>query len=65
MLVLSVLSLACFADSPMRAHRGWRLQDFAPHHLREVLAPLLRRMDVEIDVTIVRPGYVPGSAGIL
>src|SRR5207244_1122803 len=31
----------------------------------EVLAPLLRCMGVEIDVTVVRPGYVPGGAGIL
>src|SRR5207237_568698 len=37
----------------------------APHHLREVLAPRLRRMGVEIDVMVVRPGHVPGGAGIL
>jgi RNA 3'-terminal phosphate cyclase (ATP) len=67
MLALSVLPLACFADSPIRARiEGGVFQDFAPapHHLREVLAPLLRRMGVEIDVTVVRPGYVPGGAGI-
>jgi RNA 3'-terminal phosphate cyclase (ATP) len=68
MLALSVLPLACFADSPIRARiEGGVFQDFAPapHHLREVLAPLLRRMGVEIDITVVRPGYVPGGAGIL
>jgi hypothetical protein len=68
MLALSVLPLACFADSPIRARiEGGVFQDFAPvpHHLREVLAPLLRRMGVEIDVRVVRPGYVPGGPGIL
>jgi RNA 3'-terminal phosphate cyclase (ATP) len=68
MLALSVLPLACFADAPILARiEGGVFQDFAPapHHLREVLAALLRRMGVEIDVTVVRPGYVPGGAGIL
>jgi RNA 3'-terminal phosphate cyclase (ATP) len=66
MLALSVLPLACFADSPIRARiEGGVFQDFAPAPHREVLAPLLRRMGVEIDIAIVRPGYVPGGAGIL
>ena len=44
----------------MRARIG-----LSAKHLREVLAPLLRRMGAEIDVTVVRPGYVPGGAGVL
>jgi hypothetical protein len=44
-MVMSI-PLACFADSPIRPHiEGGVFQDFAqaPHHLRGVLAPLLRR----------------------
>jgi RNA 3'-terminal phosphate cyclase (ATP) len=68
MLALSVLPLACFADAPVRARiEGGVFQDFAPapHYLQHVLGPLLRRMGAVIDVTVVRPGYVPGGAGTL
>lgn len=68
MLALSVLPLACFAEAPVRARiQGGLFQDFAPspHHLQHVLAPILQRMGAEIDVAVVRPGYVPGGAGIL
>jgi RNA 3'-terminal phosphate cyclase (ATP) len=68
MLALSVLPIACFAEAPVRARiEGGLFQDFAPspHHLQHVLAPLLQRMGAEVDVAVVRPGYVPGGAGIL
>lgn len=68
MLVLSVLPLACFAEATVRARiEGGVFQDFAPspHHLQHVLAPLLHRMGGDVDVTLVRPGYVPGGAGVL
>jgi RNA 3'-terminal phosphate cyclase (ATP) len=68
MLALSVLPLACFAERTVQARiEGGVFQDFAPspHHLQYVLAPLLHRMGADIDVTLVRPGYVPGGAGVL
>ncbi|MDQ7781594.1 MAG: RNA 3'-terminal phosphate cyclase [Desulfomonilaceae bacterium] len=46
---------------------GGLFQDFAPsfHHMRHVLVPLLRRMGAEIDMTMIRPGYVPRGGGKL
>jgi RNA 3'-terminal phosphate cyclase (ATP) len=68
MLVLSVLPLACLADSPLEARiTGGVFQDFAPSpfHLRFVLAPLLARMGASVEVELVRPGYVPAGEGVL
>ena len=68
MLALSVLPVACFAETPVSARiEGGVFQDFAPspHHLKHVVAPLLRRMGADIDVTVERPGYVPGGAGVI
>jgi RNA 3'-terminal phosphate cyclase (ATP) len=68
MLALSVLPIAFFADAPVHARlEGGVFQDFAPspHHLQHVLAPMLRRMGGDMDVTVVRPGYVPGGGGVL
>src|SRR5918996_2546495 len=68
MLALSVLPVACFADAPVSARiEGGVFQDFAPspHHLQYVLAPMLRRMDADIDLRVERPGYVPGGAGVI
>ncbi len=68
MLVLSVLPIACFADSQVRARiTGGIFQDFAPSpfHMQHALAPLLRRMGVDMTLGITRPGYVPTGAGVL
>jgi len=68
MLALSVLPVACFADAPVSARiEGGVFQDFAPspHHLQHVLAPMLRRMNADIDLRAERPGYVPGGAGVI
>jgi RNA 3'-terminal phosphate cyclase (ATP) len=68
MLALSVLPVACFADASVEARiEGGVFQDFAPspHHLQYVLAPTLNRMGADIELTIVRPGYVPGGAGMI
>jgi RNA 3'-terminal phosphate cyclase (ATP) len=68
MLALSILPLACFADAPVTARiTGGVFQDFAPapHHLQHVLAPLLRRMGVALDLRVIRTGYVPRGAGRL
>src|SRR5919108_962349 len=62
MLALSTLPLACFADRPVTARiTGGVFQDFAPspHHLHQVLAPLLRRMGVTAEIGVLRAGYVP------
>jgi RNA 3'-terminal phosphate cyclase (ATP) len=68
MLALSILPLACFADAPITTQiTGGVFQDFAPspHHLQHVLAPVLRRMGVALDLQVLRAGYVPGGDGCL
>jgi RNA 3'-terminal phosphate cyclase (ATP) len=62
------MPLACFADAPVTARiTGGVFQDFAPspHHLQHVLAPVLRRMGVALDLRVIRAGYVPHGAGRL
>lgn len=66
MLILCVLPLALFADGPSRFRiTGGLFQDFAPsvYSLQTVLLPLLRRMGTQIDLRIIRPGYVPQGQG--
>jgi RNA 3'-terminal phosphate cyclase (ATP) len=68
MLALTVIPLALYARSSCRfTMQGGLFQDFAPSalHLREVLLPLIRRMGAEMDLEIVRPGYVPKGQGHL
>ena len=68
MLALSVLPLACFADSPVTVCiTGGVFQDFAPspHHMQHVLAPLLGRMNAAVELQVIRAGYVPKGAGII
>lgn len=68
MLALSILPLACFADRPVHACiTGGVFQDFAPspHHMQHVLAPLLRRMGVEMELQVRRAGYLPTGAGVI
>jgi RNA 3'-terminal phosphate cyclase (ATP) len=68
MLALSILPVACFADSPVIARiTGGVFQDFAPspHHMQHVLAPLLGRMGVNTDLRVLRAGYVPVGAGMI
>ena len=68
MLAMSLLLVGCFADGPsVYTLKGGLFQDFAPsaHYMRGVLLPLLRRMGVEADLSVRRPGYVPEGNGIL
>jgi len=68
MLALSILPLACFADSPVTARiTGGVFQDFAPspRHMQYVLAPLLRRMGVTMELRVIRAGYLPIGAGVI
>jgi RNA 3'-terminal phosphate cyclase (ATP) len=66
MLALGVLPIACLATGAVRARiRGGVFQDFAPspYHLAQVLAPLLGRCGVRVELDVLRPGYVPGGEG--
>lgn len=68
MLVLGILPVACFAGGQVRARvTGGVFQDFAPSpfHMQHALAPLLKRMGVDMTLGIARPGYVPGGAGVI
>ncbi len=68
MLALAVLPVLAFAPGPVEVElRGGLFQDFAPscYHLRHVMAPLLARMGLSVQVYMERPGYVPRGGGIL
>jgi len=68
MLALAVLPVLAFAATPVTVNvRGGLFQDFAPSlfHLQHVMLPLLRRMGLEADAEMQRPGYVPAGDGIL
>ena len=68
MLALAVLPVLVFGSAPVKVElRGGLFQDFAPSvfHLQHVVLPLLRRMGLQADAEIGRPGYVPRGEGIL
>lgn len=68
MLALCILPLGLFALSPSEYRIiGGLFQDFAPSafHLKYVLLPLIRKMGADINIDIVRPGYVPKGKGII
>jgi len=68
MLVLNILPLALFADSPVEARIvGGTFQDFAPsaYHLIRVLFPLLHKMGARLKLKLKKPGYVPIGGGEL
>jgi RNA 3'-terminal phosphate cyclase (ATP) len=68
MLALGILPVACLAEAPVTARiTGGVFQDFAPspHHMQHVLAPLLARMGVAVDLRLIRAGYVPRGGGII
>ena len=67
-LTLAVLPVLAFGPSPVKLQlRGGLFQDFAPsfYHLQHVLLPLLRRMGIEVEAEMARPGYVPRGDGVL
>lgn len=68
MMAQTLLPLACFARKPSKFRlEGGLFQDFAPsaYHMKFVLLPLLRRMGVQAELEIIRPGYVPRGGGII
>jgi len=68
MMAQTLLPLACFARKPSKFRlEGGLFQDFAPsaYHMKFVLLPLLKRMGVQTELYIIRPGYVPRGGGII
>lgn len=68
MMAQTLIPLACFAEKPSKFRlEGGLFQDFAPsaYHMKFVLLPLLRRMGVNAELDIIRPGYVPRGAGVI
>jgi RNA 3'-terminal phosphate cyclase (ATP) len=66
MLAFALLPVAAFAQGPLTFHlTGGLFQDFAPSafHLQHALLPLVRRMGLQADLRILRPGYVPTGGG--
>ncbi|MBI4446691.1 MAG: RNA 3'-phosphate cyclase [Acidobacteria bacterium] len=67
-LCLAVLPLLAFTPEPAEVEVvGGVFQDGAPSyfHLFHVVLPLLRRMGIEAEVFMQRPGYVPRGGGML
>lgn len=68
MFAQALLPLACFAEKPSKFRlEGGLFQDFAPsaYHMKFVLLPLLKKMGVQAELEIIRPGYVPKGKGII
>ncbi len=68
MLASILLPLALFAEKPSSYNlTGGLFQDYAPsaYHLKYVLLPLLQAMGAEVELEIIRPGYVPRGGGVL
>ena len=68
MLALAVLPILAYGSTATEVEvRGGLFQDYAPsfYHLSHVIVPLLRRMGMDIEIEMGRPGYVPRGGGIL
>lgn len=68
MAAFTLIPPALVADGPSRITiTGGLFQDFAPtfFHMQNVLVPMLRLMGVDVNVRMVRPGYVPDGQGML
>ncbi len=68
MLAFTLLTAVPFAKTPFTCRvSGGLFQDFAPSafHMQYALLPILRRMGIEAEIKIIRPGYVPAGGGII
>lgn len=68
MLAFTLIPLALFARGRSKfTIRGGLFQDFAPSelHMEKVLLPILSQMGARVEMTMVRPGYVPRGNGEL
>jgi len=68
MLAMTLLPVACFAAGPLTfVISGGLFQDFAPsaYHMKYVFFPFLRRMGIDGNLEIRRPGYAERGGGII
>ena len=68
MLAMTIIPVSLFAEKFSKyVITGGLFQDFAPSafHLQKVVLPVLKRMGARVDLTILRPGYVPQGGGII
>lgn len=68
MLAQTILPILLFANKPSLVQIiGGLFQDFAPaaYHLKHVVFPLLKRMNIDVSLEIIKPGYVPHGQGII
>ncbi len=68
MLAMTLLPLACFASKPSTFYiSGGLFQDFAPsaYHTKYVLFSTLRKMGINADVELKRPGYAEQGGGMI
>ena len=67
MLLLAVMPICLFADSPINLHvaKGGTDTTHAPtiNYLRHVLLPTLTRMGVDAEITVQKYGYYPKGMG--
>ncbi|MCL0053096.1 RNA 3'-terminal phosphate cyclase [Dehalococcoidales bacterium] len=68
LLAMTLLPTACFSREAMSFKiSGGLFQDFAPsaYHMQYVLFPILNKMGITAELSIIRPGYVPTGNGII
>jgi RNA 3'-terminal phosphate cyclase (ATP) len=67
MLLLTVMPICLFADTPVHLHvaKGGTDTTHAPtiNYMRNVLSPTLKRMGVEANITVQKYGYYPKGMG--
>jgi len=67
MLLMTVLPICAFAKEPVRLHvsRGGTDVSHSPtvNYLRYVFCPMLRRMGLEVELTVQKYGYYPKGGG--
>lgn len=68
LLAMTLLPIALFADGETAFKiTGGLFQDFAPsaYHMQHVFFPTLRKMGIEAELDVIRPGYVPSGGGVI
>ncbi len=68
LLALALLPVLAFRQEGAAVElRGGLFQDFAPtlYHFQHAVLPLLRRMGIDAEAEMLRPGYVPRGGGAL
>jgi RNA 3'-terminal phosphate cyclase (ATP) len=68
MMAFSLLPIAAFAcESSVFQIAGGLFQDFAPsaYHMKFSLLPILRKMGLDAEIEVLRPGYVPKGGGLI